>query len=556
MREFLWRAQGGNDASNDDREFQLITWGSDRQLLLTPIPHSITGLVGHVPHSPIEVRHLRRNAENRTYRDVSTSPSLHGSATHGQYLSTSGSHNAISNASPAAATFDLSHKLTSPMTLTNHARLPLAAAPSRYSRSANSGPHGGSASGSSLGTSPADPKGVYFPDRRSKIVARSSENLPRPQVKAFMTRGATRRPGGEDTATWMEGVRIVSDAHQDHTDEPSGEENALDGMPYRDTATTSDVRDVTPLHEELTAIVRAFQGNVRFEKVSTPLHRSGIPLDQCLQISIPARMVKATLSGPWGVSGVHILLHVSMSFAKEYPDVPLTIDIERTSGTSNKVRAKLLAAVRSVASRYAAKHLNSVEACLTSLLGGKVIEPEDLNESDATSIRGTHLLIGQLSADEDEDDDDSNQQQLERDKLLANRNCPTPRRCGATFSVTGKFTAVRYLGGDLCADDPKGQLFIYYPVDSLTSAADKRQKSPSPSIRERKRQRRRRLFDSFGVIPSLQMQPHDGHRGETAAAEYEDDSDEVLNIPSLLMARRVGPLGSLLYSSTPVLTLR
>ena len=89
-----------------------------------------------------------------------------------------------------------------------------------------------------------------------------------------------------------------------------------------------------------------------------------------------------------------------------------------------------------------------------------------------------------------------------------------------------------------------GTLITFFPVDSLHQSrhADKRSRSKSPSTDGKKeRQHRRRLFESFGVIPSLQVRSAREVGAEEALDdEMEEDSDEVLNIPSLLMTRRVG----------------
>lgn len=84
-----------------------------------------------------------------------------------------------------------------------------------------------------------------------------------------MTRGNARRPGGQDAVTWMEGVRLVSAGNN-----TSGIDdiNPDDGLPHDpaglvEVASSIGDKDVVPLHEELTAIARAFETKVRFEKV-------------------------------------------------------------------------------------------------------------------------------------------------------------------------------------------------------------------------------------------------------------------------------------------------
>lgn len=264
VREFLWRTKGGNEPADDDREFQLVTWGNDRQLRMTYISHSITSLVGHVPHSPIEVRNLRRHAENRTYRDISFSqtPKSWQDST----LSASGKAGLTS---PALGSHEGAHRMTPPMTLHNPGRMPLTST-SRYSRSANS-LNTGSASGS-LGTSPADGRGQYLADRKSRLSNSSTQIAPvidkaAPNGRAqTMTRGAMRRPGDHDAVTWMEGVRV------EHT----GDGNRGTAGPFMqqhddalaESGSQAGAAEAVPLHEEITAIARSFEGRVRFIKVS------------------------------------------------------------------------------------------------------------------------------------------------------------------------------------------------------------------------------------------------------------------------------------------------
>lgn len=162
-------------------------------------------------------------------------------------------------------------------------------------------------------------------------------------------------------------------------------------------------------------------------------------------------------------------------------------------------------------------------------MGGKVVEPDDLDEDDIDpNAHGelSNFLVQRLNDGEEEVDEADSEEDLER--LLANRSCPSPRRAGAVFS-------------------PTGILYTFYPLDSVqqsqsTSAAEKRGRSASPTTRSRSRPRRRRLFESFGIIPSLQNRSQEDMEDEEKALyneQDEEDSDEVLNIPSLIMARRV-----------------
>lgn len=92
-----------------------------------------------------------------------------------------------------------------------------------------------------------------------------------------------------------------------------------------------------------------------------------------------------------------------------------------------------------------------------------------------------------------------------------------------------------------------GMLFAFFPTENAPhSSVEKRQRSVSPPGERRHRRRRRRLFESFGVIPSLQMR-YRSHELEAEDDALEEDSDPVLNIPSLLLGRRVQALQLVMF---------
>ncbi|KAJ4994358.1 WD repeat-containing protein [Stagonosporopsis vannaccii] len=72
VREFLWRVRGGTDDHIDDREFQLVSWGTDRYLHLHRVsPEFLEKSVGFRKGEPrLEAPNLmRRGAAYVTYRD-------------------------------------------------------------------------------------------------------------------------------------------------------------------------------------------------------------------------------------------------------------------------------------------------------------------------------------------------------------------------------------------------------------------------------------------------------------------------------------------------------
>jgi WD40 repeat protein len=69
VKEYLFRAKGGQDRESDDRQFQLITWSKDQTLRLWPVSDEQTRKVGHKPGNPIRVLLTRANAPDVSYRD-------------------------------------------------------------------------------------------------------------------------------------------------------------------------------------------------------------------------------------------------------------------------------------------------------------------------------------------------------------------------------------------------------------------------------------------------------------------------------------------------------
>ena len=71
VKEFLWRAEGPITDGVDHRDFQLVTWGADRELKLHPMDTDVLADIGY-EKGLTQVRRLhftRRNARYKTFRD-------------------------------------------------------------------------------------------------------------------------------------------------------------------------------------------------------------------------------------------------------------------------------------------------------------------------------------------------------------------------------------------------------------------------------------------------------------------------------------------------------
>ncbi|PWW78421.1 hypothetical protein C7212DRAFT_182250 [Tuber magnatum] len=70
VKEFLWRWRGGESGAGlDDREFQLVSWGLDKDIRLWSIDMEVMERVGHDPKKKMRFRVTRRGAQYKTYRD-------------------------------------------------------------------------------------------------------------------------------------------------------------------------------------------------------------------------------------------------------------------------------------------------------------------------------------------------------------------------------------------------------------------------------------------------------------------------------------------------------
>lgn len=81
VKEFLWRPRGTIEDGFDNREFQLVSWGNDKKLLLHQITEDVLNTVGYQRGQTAKpnINLTRKNADYKTFRD-SPSKSLFDTA--------------------------------------------------------------------------------------------------------------------------------------------------------------------------------------------------------------------------------------------------------------------------------------------------------------------------------------------------------------------------------------------------------------------------------------------------------------------------------------------
>ena len=71
VKEFLWRPRGAVTSANDDREFQLVSWGTDRLLRLHEVSQEVLSKVGYRQGMEVKrkLNFTRRGATYKTFRE-------------------------------------------------------------------------------------------------------------------------------------------------------------------------------------------------------------------------------------------------------------------------------------------------------------------------------------------------------------------------------------------------------------------------------------------------------------------------------------------------------
>jgi hypothetical protein len=71
VKEFLWRVHHGEDNGKDNRSFQLVSWGADKQLRLHPMSEEVLDSIGYRQGQALhnQQRFSRKGAAYRTFHD-------------------------------------------------------------------------------------------------------------------------------------------------------------------------------------------------------------------------------------------------------------------------------------------------------------------------------------------------------------------------------------------------------------------------------------------------------------------------------------------------------
>lgn len=387
VREFLWRVRGGTDDYIDDREFQLVSWGTDRFLHLHRVgPELLEKTVGFKFGEPrLEAPNLmRRGAAYLTYRDGPI----------------------------PTQTTNAKGEITSP-------RVPpkgnLSTLLQNYS----------------LHTDVFSTRHVG--DIRSQTFAETA--LPRETMTAVPIRRNQTRVVTQ--IKWMDGVKFGG-----QPDKPDDMLSRPDGRDIKEKSSTQEQAD---LGAEISQVGSKYK-KLDFENIDVPNRSLTVtfngPWGDYDQATDEVKLVFLRLT---------IKFHPEYPKAFEAETelgrirtvTPLDIEFEKTTASIPKEnQEELVERMNQIAEACAEQEREALEAVLSYALGERGFHDSlHLPEGRHSSDEMDNLHGGESSSEDDENDGEFNDDIMQSSHT--NANVPLPVQCSVRFSASGSLVVAR-----------------------------------------------------------------------------------------------------------------
>lgn len=387
VREFLWRSRGSTDYGVDDRDFQLVSWGTDNHLRLHRITPDILASVEHHKGDPLteEPAATRKGAAYVTYRD-------------GPVQSPDSVNNSDSD-----------------VTLTQQ-RGNLSALLQKVSLDDN----------------------LHSSTKRQSSSQADSDSA----TRVTMTATSIRHTGPRVVShmTWMEGVK-VGDGHYHAGDPLSRPQDQSSTRPYPN-------QERNNLGAEISHVGNKYK-KLDFEIIDVPGRRVTVsfngPWGEYDSITEDNKLIflRLTINFPPGYPRAMERWKVGEETFKE--PMPLSIDFEKTTAAiSEETQDELTRNMNIIAEMNAGQQRETLEAVLSYALGERGLD-DSLHMDDNDSLAD----IGPLAGDEflsDDDTDESAEGEFTNDVMQSshtNANIPLPTQCSARFSAFGSLVVAR-----------------------------------------------------------------------------------------------------------------
>jgi WD40 repeat protein len=374
VKEFVWRWRGGERDDVDDREFQLVTWGLDKDIRLWDVDKELMAKIGHDTSKKIRFRITRKGAKYISYR----------------------------NEEKLAKMAEQEQKLK------DHSKMPppkltLTVDGARIRKDGLFAGQKG-AIGHQLSQANTNGNGKNDDDRRfERLLSGAREG-------GFMRVGRRKRID-INPITWMKGVKMVRKLPDAEPAIPEGGDGKIATRSNNFTLSWDAPEN---LGDEVSYVGSKFR-YITFEKVN-----------------IAARTCTVSLFGPWGANENRIFVRTEISFPPDYPTDGQSIPefkIEKTSNISDENIDKIDEDLNKIASALVAKRRVCLEACLCYLLGERHDNPhsdEDPDSSDDEEIVNT-MAIG--------DEEEGLNSLINSSKQAS---VPLPKTCGAVWAPNGQ----------------------------------------------------------------------------------------------------------------------
>lgn len=394
VKEFLWRPRGSIVEGVDHREFQLVSWGTDRILRLHRVDEDVLRSVGHEKGKPVKhkVNLTRRNATYKTFRE------------------------------------------SLPKFGTKFSQEPSASGLRSHDRE-----EFGSYSTWNVGMG-----GSMMDSRRDW----GAEGPTRPMIGR---KGPQRQD--IDAISWMRGVKIgkrevaSSSMHQTFASmfSPSLKTDRI-----WDTFELGE--EITHVGDKFGKV--AFDKVKYFPLISLkPLFTPFDTYTHLPKIDMPNRSVIVSLAGPWGPEGSSTYVKTRIEFPKGYPEEATpAFSVEKTASMSSDTPQKIASELQLVADAYQARQRNSLEAILRYLLGEQNLEESLVWLKERPDHTDLDLIQDPGLSSSDDDDDDGKYTNVHAqgmdmsDGMItvsnAHYNVPLPKTCGALWASDGRLICV------------------------------------------------------------------------------------------------------------------
>jgi len=341
VKEFLWRWRGGQRGDcGDDREFQLISWGLDKDIRLWDVDNDTMAKIGHDPSKKMRFRVTRKGAKYMTYRNEAELPKLGGEELKGK---------------------EVSKQPPPKLTLTVDG-----------ARIRKDGLFAGQKGGLAYGIGQMNQaNGTKNEDDR-----RFERALSGAREGGFMRVGR-RKPIEVNPITWMKGVKIGRKVLEGGMDTSRSSARGDFGLSWDAPENLGD---------EVSYVGSKFN-YITFEKVN-----------------IAARTCTLSLTGPWGSDEKRIFVRADVSFPPDYPTDGHSIPefkLEKTNNISDENIEKIDLELKKIASALVSRRRVCLEACLCYLLGER--HDNALSDDDPDSSSDDEEIVNtKVIGDEEE----------------------------------------------------------------------------------------------------------------------------------------------------------